>query len=74
MSTPFKPGYKQTDVGVIPEEWNAARLADVDHGSSVDGTRHAASKDGSVVHLPAHRHGTGRIASHIHGSSTTCRE
>jgi type I restriction enzyme S subunit len=24
-----KPGYKQTDVGVIPEEWDVARIADV---------------------------------------------
>ena len=25
----LKPGYKQTDVGVIPEDWEVLRLADL---------------------------------------------
>ena len=29
MSTPLKPGYKQTEVGVIPAKWDAAPLAAV---------------------------------------------
>jgi len=29
MSEKVKPGYKQTDVGVIPEEWEKMRLADL---------------------------------------------
>ena len=28
MSAELKPGYKQTEVGVIPEDWEAARLGD----------------------------------------------
>ena len=29
MSTPLKPGYKQTEVGVIPEEWEVKTLGDI---------------------------------------------
>src|ERR1051325_332483 len=28
---PARPGYKQTEVGVIPEEWNANSLAEIGH-------------------------------------------
>jgi hypothetical protein len=28
MSEKVKPGYKQTEVGVIPEEWQVAQIGD----------------------------------------------
>jgi type I restriction enzyme S subunit len=29
MSAEFRPGYKQTEVGVIPDEWSVRRLGDL---------------------------------------------
>ena len=31
MSTLLKPGYKQTEVGVIPEEWEVKSLDHIGH-------------------------------------------
>jgi type I restriction enzyme S subunit len=43
-----KPGYKQTEAGVIPEEWDVAtfgRLFDVTAGGDVDPKKSASDQD-----------------------------
>jgi len=41
----LKPGYKQTEAGVIPEEWNVARLSDLVSSGPKNGYSGRSGKD-----------------------------
>jgi len=51
----LKPGYKQTEVGVIPEEWQTPRLSSLTilmtNGFVGTATRHYASNDEGVLYI-----------------------
>ena len=49
-----KPGYKQTEVGVIPEEWEVMPLIDVCELDIADGI-HTNSQRRQIVRLVLHR-------------------
>ncbi len=52
MSEPqIKPGYKQTDVGVIPEDWETAYLSSVSKEPMQNGLFFAPSRKGTGVKL-----------------------
>lgn len=55
MSTQLRPGYKQTEVGVIPEDWSAVSLGSLTtlmtNGFVGTATKHYAENENGVLYL-----------------------
>lgn len=46
-----KPGYKQTEIGVIPEDWKIEKLANLSGGGMQNGTFYECSRKGAGVYF-----------------------
>ena len=46
-----KPGYKQTEIGIFPEDWDIEKLINLSDGGMQNGTFYECSRKGTGVYF-----------------------